>query len=70
MSSILGSMLVDGRPNKAPRTACKNGTNIVPGHGVTPSLLPVPYIVNISNIPTSGYIPRQNYTSKCYPVFT
>ena len=60
-------MLVNGRPTGAPREACKYGTNVIPGHGGSPSLLPVPYLANISNIPTSGYISGQNYTSKFYP---
>ena len=58
-------MLVNGRPTGAPREACKYGTNVIPGHGGTSSLLSVPY--SVANIPTSGYIPGQNYTSKCYP---
>ena len=68
MSNILGCVLVNGRTGGAPRIACEDGTNIVPGH--TPNLpptSPVPYSVNISGIPSSGYVPGQNYTSKLLP---
>jgi len=62
-------MLVNGRPGGAPAQACEDGTNIVPGHiPNTPSTTAVPYSVDLSNIPSTGYIPRQNYNSKCYPV--
>ena len=68
MSNILGYILVNGRSRGAPPEACEGGTNIVPGHPGTTSSLPVPYSVDISGIPSSGYVPRQNYTSKCCPV--
>ena len=62
-------MLVNGMPNGAPDAACEDGTNIVPGHVPnSPSTNPLPYSVDISSIPSSGYIPGQNYTSKCCPV--
>ena len=61
-------MLVNGRSTGAPTQACEGGTNIVPGHGFTPSSLPVPYSVDLSSIPTRGYVPGRNYNSKCYPL--
>jgi len=69
VSSILGYMLVNGRPEGAPAAACEGGTDIVPGHVLfTPSTITIPYSVNLSNIPSTGYIPRQTYKSKCYAV--
>ena len=60
-------MLVNGRPNGAPSEACENGTNIVPAHAPNlPSTDPVPYSVDISGIPSNGYVAGKNYTSKCY----
>ena len=65
MSNILGNMQVYGRPDGAPNRACEGGTNIVPNHKPNPpSTNPVPYLVNLSSIPTTGYIPGQNYNSK------
>ena len=62
-------MLVNGMPNGAPDAACVDGTNVVPGHVPnSPSTSPLPYSVDLSSIPSSGYIPGQNYTSKCCPV--
>ena len=62
-------MLVNGRPEGAPEQACENDRNIVPNHPPnSPSTSPVPYSVDISGIPSTGYIPGQNYTSKCHPV--
>ena len=62
-------MLVNGRPEGAPQQACEDGTNIVPGHAPnTPSTTPVPYLVDLSAIPSTGYVPRQNYNSKCCPI--
>ena len=67
MSNILGYVLVNGRPDGAPRAACEDGTNIVPDHVPnSPSTSLFPYSVDISSIPSSGYVPGQNYTSKCY----
>ena len=67
VSNILGYVLVNGRPGGAPQAACEDGTNIVPGHIPNlPSTSPVPYSVNISGIPSSGYVAGQNYISKCY----
>ena len=40
MSNILGYILVSGRPNGAPRQACEDGTNIVPGHAGSPQTTP------------------------------
>ena len=69
MSNILGYVLVNGRPEGAPEAACEDGTNIVPVHVPnSPSTSPVPYSVDICDIPSSGYVPGQNYTSKCYPM--
>ena len=68
MSNILGYVLVYGRPNGAPRAACEDGTNIVPGHAPNPpSTSPVPYSVDISSL-LNGYNPGENYNSKCYPI--
>jgi len=62
-------MLVNGRSVGAPAVACEGGTDIIPGHVLfTPSTIAVPYSVNLSNIPSIGYIPRQTYNSKCYTV--
>ena len=64
MSSILGCMLVNGLPAGAPSAAC---STIRPSHGSnTPSALPVPYTVDLSAFPSRGYVPGQNYNSKCY----
>ena len=59
-------MLANGRPEGAPPEACEGGTNIVPDHPGTISSLPVPYSVDISSISSTGYVPGQNYTSKCW----
>ena len=62
-------MLVNGMPDGAPEGACEGGTNLVPNHVPNPpSTDPLPYSVDISSISSSGYIPGQNYTSKCCPV--
>ena len=68
VSSILGYMLVSGRPEGAPRAACEDGTNIVPGHGGSPQTIPVPYSVNLSGFPDLRYIPGQMHNSKCYSI--
>ena len=69
VSNILGYMLVNGRPEGAPVAACEGGTNIVPGHAPnTPSTTPVPYLVDLSDIPNTGYVPRWNYISKSCPI--
>jgi len=62
-------MLVNGRSTGAPVVACEGGTNIVPGHGPnTPSTTAIPYLVDLSDIPSTGYVPRQNYNSKSCPI--
>ena len=62
-------MLVNGRATGAPQEACEDGTNMVPNHvSNSPSTSPVPYSVDISGIPSTGYIPGQNYNSKSYPI--
>jgi len=62
-------MLVNGRPEGAPAAACEGDTDIIPGHTPnTLSTMAVPYSVDLSDIPNTGYAPRRNYNSKCCPI--
>jgi len=64
VSNILGYILVSGRPEGAPPSACEDGTNIVPGHGGSPSTTPLPYSVDLSDFPLDHYFRGETYTSK------
>jgi len=68
VSNILGYILVSGRPNGAPPEACEDGTNIVPGHGGSPSTTPLPYSVDLSDFPLGFYFRGETYTSKHYAI--
>ena len=56
-------MLVNGLPSGAPQAAC---STITPNHpGASPSTSAVPFTVDLSSIPSRGYIPGQTHNSKC-----
>ena len=69
MSSILGYVLVSGRPEgaRARREAVcdDNGFDILSDLGGTPSSLPIPIDVTFLDIPNAGYMPGKTYNSKC-----
>ena len=70
VSSILGYVLVSGRPQgaRARRGAVcdDNGFDILSNLGGTPSSLPIPIDVTFLNVPESGYVPGRSYNSECY----
>ena len=70
VSSILGYVLVNGRPEgaRARRGAVcdDNGFDILSDLGGTPSSSPIPIEIILNDIPDTGYIPGQDYNSKCY----
>ena len=53
-------MLVNGRPEGAPISAC---TNIVPAHPPSTVNDPNPYEVDLSGFTNMTYTPGQTYTS-------
>ena len=65
VSKILGCVLVSGYPNGAPWMAC---VDLATHHYPYPPLSvssSFPYSVDYSSIPSSGYVPGSNYSSKC-----
>ena len=57
---MLSCMLVNGRPEGAPISAC---TNIVPAHPPSTVNDPNPYEVDLSGFTNMTYTPGQTYTS-------
>ena len=63
LANVPHFMMVDGRSSGAPPQACGPVTDVVPGHGGSPSSAQIPYEVDLSGIAGMTYTPGQTYTS-------